>query len=165
MSDLTPAPLSDAELEPLLAQAIALAHANVAEDQLPFGAVAVLDGEVIATGVNTSRRDVDPTAHAETAAIRSALRATGRSELAGVTVVASAAPCPMCVAVAAFVGVDRLVYAAARSLAGEYGFTLAPAAAALGEAWDDPKRVHHVPHPAAEAPFRAYADRNGDSPS
>jgi lactoylglutathione lyase len=117
------------DLGPHLARAIELAIANVADGQLPFGAVALSAGQVIASGVNTAQRDGDPTAHAETAAIRAALRSTGRTELAGVTVVSSAQPCPICVAVAAVAGVDAIVYAAPRALAAEYGFVLPPAAA------------------------------------
>jgi guanine deaminase len=89
-----------------------LALDNAATAQLPFGAVVVRDGTVLATGVNTALRDVDPTAHAEVAAVRNACRQLGVVDLGGATVYSSCEPCALCVAVAAAAGVTRIVYAA-----------------------------------------------------
>jgi tRNA(Arg) A34 adenosine deaminase TadA len=150
-----------AAIEQLVGRAIDLAVTNVADGQLPFGALAVEDGQVIATGVNTNVRDGDPTAHAETAAIRAAMHRTGRADLTGVTIVSSAQPCPMCVAVAALAGVERIVYAAPRATAEEYGFALPPAAARLGAAWSGDDMAQHASHDRAEEPFRAHAERAG----
>jgi tRNA(Arg) A34 adenosine deaminase TadA/catechol 2,3-dioxygenase-like lactoylglutathione lyase family enzyme len=155
----------DVDLAPFLDEAIALAVANVADGQLPFGAVAVEGGRVVATGVNTSLRDGDPTAHAETAAMRAVITATGRTDLGGITVVSSAQPCPVCMAVGALVGVDRIVYAAPRGLAERFGFLLPRNAARLAAAWTDDDLVHHAETPTADRPFRAYADRIAGDPS
>jgi lactoylglutathione lyase len=154
----------DSAVEPWLAQAIDLAVANVDAGQFPFGAVAVSDGVVVATGVNTAVLDNDLTAHAEAAAIRSAALATG-GDTTGITVFSSAEPCPMCVAVAALVGVDGIVFAAPRALAAQHGFVLPPAAAALGAAWDGGSIARHHPHPRADEPFVAHSARNGTAPS
>ncbi len=51
--------------EMFMDMAAELAEVNVSEGGGPFGAVIVLDGTVIATGVNSVTRDNDPTAHAE----------------------------------------------------------------------------------------------------
>jgi lactoylglutathione lyase len=155
---------ADGAVEPWLAQAIDLAVANVDAGQFPFGAVAVSDGVVVATGVNTAVLDNDLTAHAEAAAIRSAALATG-GDTTGITVFSSAEPCPMCVAVAALVGVDGIVFAAPRALAAQHGFVLPPAAAALGAAWDGGSIARHHPHPRADEPFVAHSARNGTAPS
>jgi lactoylglutathione lyase len=160
----TRAATDDSTAEPWLARAIDLAVANVGAGQFPFGAVAVRDGAVVATGVNTAVLDNDPTAHAEAAAIRSAVLATG-GDARGITVFSSAEPCPMCVAVGALVGVDGIVFAAPRALAAQHGFVLPPAAAALGAAWDGGSIARHHPHPRAGEPFVAHSARNGTAPS
>jgi lactoylglutathione lyase len=160
----TRAATDDSTAEPWLARAIDLAVANVGAGQFPFGAVAVRDGAVVATGVNTAVLDNDPTAHAEAAAIRSAVLATG-GDARGITVFSSAEPCPMCVAVGALVGVDGIVFAAPRALAAQHGFVLPPAAAALGAAWDGGSIARHHPHPRADEPFVAHSARNGTAPS
>ncbi len=95
-----------------LAQAVQLALDNAAAGQLPFGAVVVRDGTVLATGVNTALRDVDPTAHAEVAAVRNACRQLGVQHLGDATIYSSCEPCAICVSVAAAVGITRIVYAA-----------------------------------------------------
>ena len=62
-------------IEEHLRNAVRLATDNVAAGQFPFAGLVVADhgaGEVIATGVNTCRRDADPAAHGEVEAIRSA---------------------------------------------------------------------------------------------
>ena len=135
----------------LLEEAVRLARENAAKGQGPFGALVVRDGEVVGTGVNTTLRDSDPTAHAEVEAIRAARAA----DLTGATVVSSCEPCPMCQAAAALVGVARIVYAAPKEVAAQAGFELGPAAAEMqallrsGEILP----VEHVPTPGAEEPF------------
>ena len=66
-----------------LEQAVRLAAENGAAGQMPFGAVVVRAGSVLATGVNTSLADHDPSAHAEVAAIRAACKAAGSLDLRG----------------------------------------------------------------------------------
>jgi len=79
--------------------AIDLATENVASGAGgPFGAVVVLNGEVVATGVNSVTSNNDPTAHAEVMAIREACRVLGTFQLTGCEVYTSCEPCPMCLA-------------------------------------------------------------------
>jgi tRNA(Arg) A34 adenosine deaminase TadA/catechol 2,3-dioxygenase-like lactoylglutathione lyase family enzyme len=145
-------PASDHDDDAYVAQAIELAVANAATGQLPFGAVVVLDGAVVGTGVNTALRDHDPTAHAEVAAVRDACRRLGVVRLDGAVVVSSAEPCPMCRAVCQFAGIERVAYAAPRPLAAEYGFVLPP---------DPATTFEQAPSAAATAPFRRYAEATG----
>ncbi len=58
---------------------LALTEARAATDHgdTPVGAVVVRDGEVLATGRNERELRGDPTAHAETIALREAARAVG----------------------------------------------------------------------------------------
>lgn len=105
-----------------LAQAVELAVANVADGGGPFGAVVVRDGVVVATGQNRVTRDLDPTAHAEVTAIRTACRSLGTFALDGCTLYASCEPCPLCLTASLWARLDRVVYAADRHDAARGGF-------------------------------------------
>jgi tRNA(Arg) A34 adenosine deaminase TadA/catechol 2,3-dioxygenase-like lactoylglutathione lyase family enzyme len=142
-----------------LLEVVELAGTNAAAGGMPFGALVVRDGEVLASGVNTVRRSADPTAHAEVEAMRAACRAVGSISLDGAVVVSSCQPCPMCHAVAALVGVRRIVYAAPADVAAAAGFRLPPAAAAMAAATRDAGGVEleYVETAGAEAPFEAWA--------
>jgi tRNA(Arg) A34 adenosine deaminase TadA len=89
-------------------EAIALA----AEADLPFGAVIVKGGQVLARGRNSGRRLRDPTAHGEIVAIRDCLAAHGPDALHGATVYTSGEPCPMCMGAILWCRIARVVYAA-----------------------------------------------------
>jgi guanine deaminase len=129
--------------EAWLARAVELALENAAAGGRPFGAIVVIDGEEIASGVNRALQDGDPTAHAELLAIRAAARRRGSLSLAGATVYASGEPCPMCRTAAHHAGADRVVFAAESRLALEAG---------LGPAGPSPS-VEHVPVEGAKRPF------------
>jgi guanine deaminase len=148
-ADHGPPPASTHDDDAFVAQAVRLALANAGDGQLPFGAVVVRDGAVVGTGVNTVGRDLDPTAHAEVAAVRDACRQLGVTRLDGAVVVSSAEPCPMCQAVCRFVGIERVAYAAPRRLAAEHGFVLPP---------DPGTALEHAATADAEAPFLRYAE-------
>jgi tRNA(Arg) A34 adenosine deaminase TadA/catechol 2,3-dioxygenase-like lactoylglutathione lyase family enzyme len=145
---------SDAEL---LERAIALARANADAGEEPFGSLVVHDGQILGAGVNTTRRDADPTAHAEVAAVREACRRLGTIDLAGATVFTSCEPCPMCRTVAVLAGVTRIVYAVPAEVAAGYGFALSPLGAEIMTAWPLPDLLEHVPTPGAEEPFERFA--------
>ena len=76
--------------------AIDAARAAEAAGDLPIGAVAVRDGDVIATAGNRRAIDQDPTAHAELLVLREAAAVVGEWRLGEVTVVVTLEPCPMC---------------------------------------------------------------------
>ena len=139
----------------LLEEAVRLARENAEAGQGPFGALLERDGEVLATGVNTSLRDCDPTAHAEVAAIRNARGAN----LTGATLVSSCEPCPLCQAAAGLVGVERIVYATPKEIAAAAGFELGVVAAAMQELLRTvgPLPVEHVATPGAAEPFERFA--------
>ena len=88
----------------------------------PFGAVVVLDGQVVGEGWNQVTSSNDPTAHAEVVAIRQACAALGRFELRGATVYTSCEPCPMCLAALYWSRCDAVVYANDRVQAAAIGF-------------------------------------------
>jgi tRNA(adenine34) deaminase len=98
----------------------AAAQAEAAGD-LPIGAVAVRDGEVIATAHNRRSIDRDPTAHAEILVLREAASVVGEWRLNDVTVVVTLEPCPMCAGALWAARVGRLVFGAADPKAGAAG--------------------------------------------
>lgn len=92
--------------------------------EVPIGAVAVYDGEIIARGQNRVLRTNDPTAHAEIVALRDAAAALGNYRLNGVTLYVTLEPCAMCAGAMIHARIDRLVYAAADPKAGAAGSVL-----------------------------------------
>jgi guanine deaminase len=150
-----PGPPTEADL---LARTVRLAVDNVAAGQAPFGALVLLDGEVVATGVNTADRDSDPIAHAEVEAVRAACRRLGRQDLAGATMVASCEPCAMCHAACAVAGIARIVYAAPKELVPDTGARPRPDLEQMQAALRSlsPDSVAYVPTPGAEEPFTRY---------
>jgi tRNA(Arg) A34 adenosine deaminase TadA len=89
-------------------EALALA----AEADLPFGAVIVKDGAVLARGGNSGKRRGDPTAHGEMVAIDACVAAHGAEALRGATLYTSGEPCPMCMGAILWSRFGRVVYAA-----------------------------------------------------
>lgn len=125
-------------IEEHVRDAVRRAAANVATGQFPFAALVVADGgagEVLGTGVNTCRRDADPTAHGEVEAIRDACRRIGSLDLSGAIVASSCHPCPICQAVAGATGIDGIYYAASRAQASSAGFGT-PESAAIADRID-----------------------------
>jgi lactoylglutathione lyase len=143
-----------------LTTAVRLATENAAAGQFPFAALVVGDGgagEVIATGVNTCRRDADPTAHGEVEAIRAASRRLGTLDLSRMTVVSSCYPCPMCQAVAGMAGIERVIFAATREQAAAAGFGFSEAMASKLDAIDGVlASLEHVETAGSSAPFDAW---------
>jgi tRNA(Arg) A34 adenosine deaminase TadA len=151
----------DVDLLPHLERAVALAAANVDAGQLPFAALVVRGGEVLATGVNTALADDDLTAHGEVVAVRAATRALGTTDLSGAVVVANCEPCPQCRAVAALAGIATIVFPVDRDVASAAGFALPAPAARLQDLLRDqvPDGLRYVPVAGAEAPFAAWEAR------
>ena len=104
-----------------MARALEQARAAASREEVPVGAVVVLDGRVIADEGNRTRTDADPTAHAELLALRAAGAAVGDWRLQGATLYATLEPCAMCAGAAVLARVDRIVYAAADPKAGMVG--------------------------------------------
>ena len=79
---------------------------------LPFGAVIVQAGRVIASGGNHGHTQRDPTAHGEMVAIRNAVDYPGADALKGATLYTTGEPCPMCMGAIIWCHISRVVYAA-----------------------------------------------------
>lgn len=149
--------MTDTEDAAWLAHAVQLATANVAGGGGPFGAIIVRGDAIVATGQNRVTRDLDPTAHAEVVAIRTACTVLGGFSLAGCTLYTSCEPCPLCLAAALWSRLDRVLFAADRDDAARGGFD-DRAFYELFEKprseWPMPVRAHRVP--GAAEPFDAW---------
>jgi len=105
---------------------LALEQAQLAYEQgeIPVGAVAVREGQVIAQAYNTKERAKDPTAHAEMSALRLAAQHLGGWRLVDVTLYCTMEPCPMCAGAMIQARLPRLVYAIDDPKAGAAGSIL-----------------------------------------
>ena len=95
-----------------------------AEDEVPVGAVVVLDGRVIGAGHNTTEDRDDPSGHAEINALRAAGEAFGDWRLEKSTLVVTLEPCTMCMGAIALARVERIVYGATDPRLGACGSVL-----------------------------------------
>jgi len=93
-------------------RALALAAEAARDGEVPVGAVVTREGTVVGEGVNRTRRDFDPTAHAEIVAIRAACAALGSDRLTGCELWVTLEPCAMCAGAITHARIGRLVYAA-----------------------------------------------------
>lgn len=101
----------------------ALAEAVLAEteDEVPIGAVVVLDGLIIGRGHNRPIARNDPTAHAEMIALREAALTLNNYRLPGSTLYVTVEPCLMCMGALLHARVRRLVFGCYDRKAGAAG--------------------------------------------
>ena len=90
--------------------ALAEARRAASMEEVPVGAVVVLDGTVIGAGCNQPIAAEDPTAHAEITAIRRAAAAVGNYRLTGATLYVTIEPCLMCVGAMIHARIGLVVY-------------------------------------------------------
>ena len=107
-----------------------------AHGDVPVGAAVVHFGEVLAVAGNARELQQDPTAHAETVALRAAARSLHSWHLEGCTLYVTLEPCAMCAGASVLSRVDRVVFGAADPKAGFAG--------SLGNLLDDPRLNHRT---------------------
>ena len=93
-------------------RALELAQEAAGEEEVPVGAVVVLDDQSIAEGRNEVEKRGDPTAHAELLAIQRAVKKRGYSRLVGATLYTTLEPCAMCAGAILLARAQRVVYGA-----------------------------------------------------
>lgn len=125
------------ELIPLMREALVMAGAALATDDVPVGALVVdSNGAIVGRGNNLREFRNDPTAHAEIVALRAAALASNSWRLDGHTLVVTLEPCAMCAGAIAQSRIKRVVFGAWDQKAG-----------AVGSVWDilrDPRAPHQV---------------------
>lgn len=102
-------------------RALEQAHAAASEGEVPVGAVVVQDGKLIAEARNQTRKNTDPTGHAEIIALRRAAERLGEWWLPDATLYVTLEPCAMCAGAIVLARVTRLVFAAADPKSGMCG--------------------------------------------
>ncbi|WP_140853543.1 tRNA adenosine(34) deaminase TadA [Myxococcus xanthus] len=107
--------------EAFMQQALSLARKAAELGEVPVGAVAVFNGEVVGAGFNRREVDRNPLAHAEMLAMDAAARKIGAWRLSGVTLYVTLEPCAMCAGGLVQSRVTRLVFGAFDPKAGAVG--------------------------------------------
>jgi len=118
--------------------AAALDEARLARDldEVPVGAVVVLDGHILGRGHNQTRGLADPTAHGEMLAIRAASQALGTQRLVGASLYTTLEPCFMCAGAASHARLARVIFGARDPKFG--------ACVSLGRVLSDTRQNHQV---------------------
>jgi tRNA(adenine34) deaminase len=83
-----------------------------AAEEVPIGAVVVMNDKVIARGHNMTEKLCDPTAHAEMIALTAAFNALGSKYLPEATLYVTIEPCAMCAGALYWGQIGRVVFGA-----------------------------------------------------
>ena len=86
------------------------AYTAFSEDEVPVGAVLVLDDKVVAYAHNRREFENDPTAHAELIVLRKSASEIDNWRLTGSTLYVTKEPCVMCAGAMVNARLTRLVY-------------------------------------------------------
>jgi tRNA(adenine34) deaminase len=105
----TPPTSTDAQW---IARCLELAREAAAADEVPVGAVVVLEGRLVGEGRNRVEALRSPLAHAEMEALQQALRHVGAKRLPTAELYCSLEPCFLCAGAILHTRVRRVVYAA-----------------------------------------------------
>lgn len=101
-----------------MAEAIAEAKKAAEFNEVPVGAVVVLNGEVIGRGFNQPIRSHNPTAHAEVMALQDAGRRIENYRLVDADLYVTIEPCTMCSGAIIHSRIARLIFGATEPKAG-----------------------------------------------
>lgn len=101
--------------------ALRLARAASVREEIPVGAVVVLEGEILGEAHNETVQRRDPTAHAELLALHRALHNVGEDRLLLATMYVTLEPCAQCAGAIVLAKVGRVVFGAYDARAGMAG--------------------------------------------
>ncbi len=104
--------MSDPKHESWMELALSEASKAAAADEVPVGAVAVLENRLVAADHNRSRELSDPTAHAEILVLRQAGRVLGNYRLNDLALYVTLEPCSMCAGAMIWARIESLVFGA-----------------------------------------------------
>ena len=119
-----------------MARALEMARAGGLRDEVPVGTVIVLGRTILAESHNRTVERCDPTAHAESLAIRAAARRVGDWRLVDCTLYTTLEPCAQCAGAIVLARIPRLVFGAYDPKAGMAG--------SLENLVQDPRLNHRV---------------------
>ncbi|NKB37995.1 MAG: tRNA adenosine(34) deaminase TadA [Gammaproteobacteria bacterium] len=109
------------EDEKWIQHALSLADKAEQEDEVPVGAVVVLDNELIGEGWNRPISSHDPSSHAEINALRAAALNISNYRLSDAQLYVTLEPCVMCAGAMVHARISRLVFGAYDARAGAAG--------------------------------------------
>lgn len=118
--------------------ALTLAEKAALVDEVPVGAVLVLNDDVIGEGFNRSISHCDPTSHAEIMALRSGAAKIDNYRLIDTTLYVTLEPCLMCAGAMVHARIKKLIYGASDPKAG--------AVITQAKVLDEPFLNHRVMH-------------------
>lgn len=119
-------------------QALELAEQAAKAEEVPVGAILILDNEVIGEGYNRPISLADPTAHAEILALREGARKLNNYRLCDTSLYVTLEPCLMCVGAMVHARIKRLIFGAKDPKTG--------AVVSVVQALDFPFLNHKVTH-------------------
>ena len=96
--------------ESFMKQALQQAQIAFEKDEVPVGAVIVINNKIISRGYNQVEKLNDPTAHAEIIALTSAFNYLGSKYLPDATIYITVEPCLMCAGALYWSKIGRVVY-------------------------------------------------------
>ena len=122
--------------EDYMRAAIELAREAGANEEVPVGAVVVLNGDIVGRGFNQQIGRHDPSAHAEIMALRDAGARLGNYRLPGCELYVTLEPCAMCAGAIMHSRIARVVYGAADPKTGVAGSVV--------DLFAEPRLNHHA---------------------
>ena len=126
----------------LILRCIDLARSAAKRGNHPFGTIITRGDEIVAQSENRVVTDLDPTGHAEIAAIRAACTSLASLNLSGCTLYTSCEPCWICSATIRVTGISRVVFAAgSTSIAGGFQQPYPILTSDLVATWPPPPEV------------------------
>ncbi len=117
-----------------IARCLELAAEAAAADEVPVGAVVVIDGVVVGEGQNRVEAQRSPLAHAEMEALQQALAKVGEKRLPQAVLYCTLEPCFLCAGAILHTRVRRVVFSARDPKFG--------AVRSLGNVLEDPRLNH-----------------------
>jgi len=117
-------------------EALVLAEKAARANEVPVGAVVVLNNQIIGRAHNRTVNACDPSAHAEVLALRDAARYTSNHRLPESTLYVTLEPCLMCCGCMLHARIARVVYGVREPRTG--------AVVSVNEALADRALMHHI---------------------
>ena len=150
------------ELENLMTDAVGHCIEHVEAGGIPFvGVVADDEGYVSEPGFNLVHQTRDPSAHAEIVAMRQALRDLDRTDLKGLSLLATGEPCGLCYRFALQQGISQIYVAVDADTAANLGFDYRDSYQALRiDRTHLSKLVTSLPVENGLEPFKRYLQRH-----